>query len=276
MVFFALFGIIVNWIAWKKGFYSLPPEKRSLLLFLRFKHVFALFFIYITASFFIPPFLSLLPELKILPRIQALGWIQAITMGVAILLLYVYSQSLEPKTIKMIWKDSSSKKSKSVLNDFITGALCWFLTFPLITVLGYLLDILIRSLFQLQEYEQVAVRFLKMALGNPLLLVVAIFTIVIIAPFVEEYLFRGILQSWLRKHLGRKGDIALSSLIFALFHLAPSQKAGNISLVLSLFTFACFLGFLYEKRRSLFASIGLHMSFNILSALRVLMIKEGG
>ena len=152
------------------------------------------------------------------------------------------------------------------------GALCWFLTFPLISVLGHLIDIVVRTLFELKVYEQVAVRFLKMAKGHPVLLIIALITIVIVAPFLEEFLFRGILQTFLKKHLGRKGGITLASAIFALFHFAPSQKAGNISLLISLFAFACFLGFLYEKRRSLFAPIGLHMTFNLMSALRILFI----
>lgn len=241
---------------------------------MKFKHVFAFFFIFVTTSFFIPPFFKLLPGLKHLPPYEALGWIQALTLTLSILLLYLYAQTLPIQGMKKIWK-KKGKESGPPLNDFIIGALCWFLTFPLITVLGQLIDSLVHTLFELPPYEQVAVRFLKLALGHPLLLVTALITIVIIAPFLEEFLFRGVLQSYLRKHLGRNTAITLSSLFFAFFHFAPSQKGGNISLIISLFAFACFLGFLYEKKKSLLAPIGLHMTFNLMGALRVFFITEG-
>ncbi|MBI3211827.1 MAG: CPBP family intramembrane metalloprotease [Simkania negevensis] len=51
-----------------------------------------------------------------------------------------------------------------------------------------------------------------------------------------------------------------------LFHLSSSQGVGNISL----FIFALYLGFLYEKQCSLFASIALHMTFNSISVIRIL------
>src|SRR3989304_2390656 len=68
--------------------------------------------------------------------------------------------------------------------------------------------------------------------------------------------------------------IFLAGLCFALFHLAPSQGLGNISLIVSLFAFSCYLGFIYEKRGSLFASIGLHMTFNAVSTFRILFFPE--
>ena len=217
----------------------------------------------------------ILPQFKRLPSFQALGWIQAITLTLAILLIYLYAQTLHSTGMKKIWKEGG-KESPPLINDLVIGALCWFLTFPLITVLGQLIDTLIQTLFELKTYEQVAVRYLKLALGHPLLLITTLITILIIAPFLEEFLFRGVLQSYLRKRLGHKTAILLSSLIFAFFHFAPSQKGGNISLIISLFVFACFLGFLYEKKRSLLAPIGLHMTFNLMSALRVFFITEGG
>jgi membrane protease YdiL (CAAX protease family) len=75
--------------------------------------------------------------------------------------------------------------------------------------------------------------------------------------------------------LGTKAAILLTSLAFALFHYSGSQEIGNVSLIASLFTFALFLGFIYEKQSSLFASIGLHMTFNLASALRILLAAEG-
>ena len=141
-------------------------------------------------------------------------------------------------------------------------------------VVGQTADLLLYVLFGFEGYEQVAVQYLKMTLTSPLLLSVALFTVIITAPVIEEFLFRGFLQNYLKRYLGKKAAILSSSLCFALFHLAPSQGLGNISLAISLFIFACFLGFIYERQKSLFASIGLHMTFNLVSTLRILFIQE--
>ena len=79
--------------------------------------------------------------------------------------------------------------------------------------------------------------------------IIALFTIIIAAPVTEEFIFRGMLQNWLKTKLGTKSAIITASACFALFHLSSSQGLGNISLALSLFSFACFLGFIYEKQK---------------------------
>jgi membrane protease YdiL (CAAX protease family) len=99
----------------------------------------------------------------------------------------------------------------------------------------------------------------------------SVVSVVIFAPIIEEFLFRGCLQNYLKLHFGTKAAIQLSALCFALFHLTPSQGIGNFSLAVSLFLLGLFLGFLYEKQNSLFASVGLHMTFNTVSALRIIM-----
>jgi membrane protease YdiL (CAAX protease family) len=133
---------------------------------------------------------------------------------------------------------------------------------------------IVELLFGVQAYEQVAVRYLKMALDSPPLLLTALFIILIAAPFIEELLFRGFLQNWLKSILGAKSAILIASFCFALFHLSASQGIGNISLAISLFSFSCFLGFIYERQRSLLASIGLHMTFNAVSCFRILTMPD--
>ena len=90
------------------------------------------------------------------------------------------------------------------------------------------------------------------------------------APLLEEFLFRGLFQTWIKKHLGVKAAILIASLCFALFHVSVAHGVGNLSLVPSLFVFSCFLGFIYERQKSLFASIVLHTTFNLVSTLRII------
>jgi hypothetical protein len=103
---------------------------------------------------------------------------------------------------------------------------------------------------------------------------VALIAVVIIAPIAEELLFRGTFQQYLRKFFSVKTSILLTAAIFACFHLSFSQGLGNFSLIPSLFIFSCFLGYIYERQGSLFASIGLHLAFNLASSLQILFFPE--
>ena len=114
--------------------------------------------------------------------------------------------------------------------------------------------------------DQIAVLFLKMTFEKPGFLVLAMSSIVLFAPLIEETLFRGFLQSWLRRHLAPLPSIAISSILFTSFHYSGDQGASNISILSSLFVLGCFLGFLYERRQSLFSPLLLHGLFNALSA----------
>jgi uncharacterized protein len=202
------------------------------------------------------------------------GWAQLSAILLTLALLFWFSTKLDRPTLKKIWKDYSIPTAKRRIFDVFIGACTWLISFPPVVVIGQLADMLIFALFGVESYEQVAVRYLKMTLGSPPMLAVALFTILIAAPVMEEYLFRGLLQNWLKQHLGKKAAILIAAFCFALFHLAPSQGLGNISLIVSLFSFACFLGFIYERQASLFASIGLHMTFNTISTLRILFSPD--
>jgi membrane protease YdiL (CAAX protease family) len=77
----------------------------------------------------------------------------------------------------------------------------------------------------------------------------------ILAPVLEEMLFRGIiLRSFLRQYRPRKA-ILLSALLFGLAHLNVYQFV--VASLLGLL-----LGWLYERSRSLWPCILLHASYN--------------
>ena len=151
------------------------------------------------------------------------------------------------------------------------GALTWVLAFPTAVFVEVISNMGIYSIFQVETYNQMAVVYLKMMATSPALLTAALITILLLAPLLEEFLFRGLFQSYLKRFFPRKTAILLSACCFALFHLAPSQGAGNIPLFFSLMTLGGFLGFLYEKTQSLIAPITLHIVFNTISALYILL-----
>lgn len=79
---------------------------------------------------------------------------------------------------------------------------------------------------------------------------------VVIAPLLEEMLFRGLLQTLLRTYVGRPWPaIVVTSLLFAVVHAdVPHWPA--------LFVLSLGLGYAYEKSGSLFQPIFMHAFFN--------------
>jgi membrane protease YdiL (CAAX protease family) len=79
--------------------------------------------------------------------------------------------------------------------------------------------------------------------------------VAIVAPFAEELAFRGILYSVLRKRVGVTWASVASAIIFACYHLDPSQFPTH-------FVMGVGLAFVYEKTRSLSACFITHMLWN--------------
>ncbi len=276
--FFGAIALVTNWIAYSRGFYTFPLSKRGEKNLPNFVQVAAVFAIYLGTTLLLVPLLArlfffLYSSASALP-VNFMGYMQLISMMLSGVFLYVFCLSQRKEMIHKIWKDTSKPGSKPILFDFFLGIATWAVAFPLVAAIGQISDLVVELLFGIQNYEQVAVRYLKMALASPSLLATALFIILIAAPFIEELLFRGFLQNWLKSLLGAKSAILIASLCFAFFHLSASQGLGNISLGISLFSFSCFLGFIYERQSSLLASIGLHMTFNVVSCFRILMLPE--
>lgn len=270
--FLGLLVFFVHWLAWKKNFFSITPFQEPRQNLPTLFQIAVIFGIYLGISFLIVPSLATLifRLSQGTPPKGIFGWLQVAALCLICFLFFLFCKKQPRQAMLKIWKDPSYPGARSIFFDLGIGIMTWCISFPAVVFIGQISDLFLFLVFNVENYEQVAVRYLKTTLGSPSMLVVAIFAILIAAPVIEEFLFRGCLQNWLKRFLGSKAAIPLASLCFALFHISPSQGLGNISLVLSLFTFACYLGFIYERQRSLFASIGLHITFNAMSTLRIL------
>ncbi len=84
-----------------------------------------------------------------------------------------------------------------------------------------------------------------------------VFLAVVLGPLLEEILFRGLLQSMLRRYLRSPwGGVLISSAIFALFHIRTPQN------IPALFVLGVVLGYNYERCGRLWPVILIHMLFN--------------
>jgi membrane protease YdiL (CAAX protease family) len=276
---FGLIGGILAWTAKSYGFFHLPHFKEEKTNLVSFKTVIVVFSIYLGMTMVIAPLIAhhLRPFFQTFSQstlFELLSLLQLLTLGCIFLLFYLYCKALSPHLFGRIWKDRSVPHAKSISVDFLLGIATWLIGFPFVVVIGQLADMSLYFFFEFKSYEQVAVRYLKTTLGSPEMLTVALITILIAAPIIEEFMFRGCLQTYFKRYTSPKNAIILSALCFSLFHFSSSQGVGNISLIASLFLFALFLGFIYERQASLFASIGLHMTFNTVSTLRILFFPE--
>lgn len=94
----------------------------------------------------------------------------------------------------------------------------------------------------------------------------AIMTAVVMAPILEEYLFRGVIQSSLIARLGTARGIIVGAAIFGVIHFVPQQ-------VVYAFALGLVLGFVYYMSKSLVTVIALHFINNGIAFL-VSMIAE--
>jgi hypothetical protein len=95
------------------------------------------------------------------------------------------------------------------------------------------------------------------------------FVLVILAPIMEESIFRGYLfKAWRNTRLGLIGTLTLTSLIFALIHGAQYTWP----LIAFLFVLSLLLGYAREKTGSIFTSIILHSVNNLVSTITVVYL----
>ena len=150
------------------------------------------------------------------------------------------------------------------------GVAAWCLIFPVVLAFHEGVSLILWHIFHHPFVEQGVVQNVRGTMKAPFLFVLTSFAITVLVPLTEEFLFRGLLQSWLKlKFLTPWPAIILSSIVFSLFHFSFEHGMSNIELLSSLFLLSCMLGYLYERQRSLWAPIGLHGFFNLMTLFMI-------
>jgi membrane protease YdiL (CAAX protease family) len=100
-------------------------------------------------------------------------------------------------------------------------------------------------------------------------LVVMSIQVVLVAPVLEEVLYRGILQRTLTSlELGRWTGIIITSIIFVAMHVGAAQWHA----LPALFVLSLGFGWVYERTGRLAAPIAMHVMFNALNLALALLI----
>lgn len=93
---------------------------------------------------------------------------------------------------------------------------------------------------------------------------VFLFLIVVVAPLVEELVFRGVLLSRLRRTMGPKAAIVTSAAVFSLIHLVDPDAVFAVP---GLFVIGVALGWAALRRGNLSLPIFIHAGVNLTGAL---------
>ncbi|MBI3900934.1 MAG: CPBP family intramembrane metalloprotease [Chlamydiia bacterium] len=256
----------------RNGLFSLPASTHWFFP-IRWYHVVFLFAFYFFVVGFIAPLILLaLKKLGIqFASIEGAVWVNFLSSLLIFLFIGSYLIFLPKEVSQQIWRQ---KKGIDLFADIKFGALIWLVSFPLVIFSNQLFEFFLHELFHIPVIpEQLAVRFLKMTFHTPLHFFLTSMTIAVFAPFIEEILFRGFLQSFIRQHLSVNHSIVITALCFSIFHYTPEQGIANLSIISSLFILALFLGYTYDRRRSLAAPIALHAIFNTVNIANLYLFE---
>lgn len=135
---------------------------------------------------------------------------------------------------------------------FALGAL--LAVYPLVFLPG-----VIAHVMGVQSETQPVLAYLATAegFGDRFLL---IFAAVVAAPLAEEVIFRGYLHGILRRWTGRWFSIIATSLLFGAIHV-------HLPVIIPLAIFGFALVLVYEKTKSLWAPIVMHVTFNAVTVI---------
>lgn len=283
MAFIAsLFAIFSLSFSWKLGYFTFPLEEEkgstspslfSVVIIFCLYFLIELLFVPVVGSvylFFYKKNIGLTQDATFL---HFRYWLTACSLFFATLSISLYSLTLPKNTLELIW-NRSRHKNNLLFKDIYIGIMSWVIAFPVIVALGHIVAFIVLkiTLEPRQVIDQVAVKYLKALYYDPLLFWTTAFAIAFVIPIAEELLFRGFLQTWIQEKLGIKWAIFITSLLFAFMHFSSEQRYANWELLTSLFVLSCFLGFIYERQRTLWASISLHATFNTIT---ILLITRG-
>lgn len=275
---FVLLGwaFFINGIAYKNEWFLLPKGRDKIHPPIKFRDVFGAFALYLLIQVVVAPNLFVLYNYFysgewVVPRSAEQGWI-GIIAGVSSTLGLVFFCRLVGPRITWILARGSWRK---FFGDVAWALLSWLASFPVMSISALVASSVLSYFGLSTDVDQVAVKLIKETRPVPILFWALFFLVIFVIPFVEEVIFRGFLQSWLRQKMPAKQAIAVASIVFAGFHFSASQGWHNVDLFAALFVLSCYMGLLFEKRGSIWAPVSLHMTFNAISEIAIIL-QEGG
>lgn len=209
------------------------------------------------AAFFLPQF-ALVP---------VLGFVDMLSLdrNAEIFLLQGFTQLI---TLVVLWfvivKFYRSKLATIGLGKLNPGLLGWsILAFPVYLVLSTALSSIFAAFFGVDLAEHQDIGYTD---PNGYELALIFMALVVLAPLVEEILFRGFLFTAFRRTFGFWIGAVGVSLLFAIAH-------GQANVGIDVFVLSMFLCYLREKTDSLWPAVALHSLKNLVAFIVLFIMK---
>lgn len=270
LVWALLLFLCSSFLAWKGGFYTLPKQETSHLpavSFLECALFFACFFLsFLLAAILIEIFFLLLASVwrDALPSAELGAWRMPLISFLALCCFLFISFKCDAQLLRrLVAMDRRA---------FAFGCLSFGVCVPVLLFLSAAISPLMEW-FDVPFVDQNVIQALKSTSLYPIPFFFNALAVVFVAPFMEEVLFRGVLFGFLRARWGRFVAIITTSVWFALFHYSPTHGWRNLEIFSYLFVLSCYLGFIYERQRSLWAPIGLHACANLVNVALISAYK---
>ena len=133
--------------------------------------------------------------------------------------------------------------------EFFNVIICSILFVPIIILISIASKLLLPEFTEQQQVKDLRVRFFEVISRDGIM-------IVLLAPIIEEIVFRGLFYAALKSYFPWFVSIILTSVIFSLIH-------ENILAFTLLFSLSLLLTFIYELYGKLLYPILIHSCFNI-------------
>ena len=216
----------------QKNEFSIKDSSLAFILAIVLPNILALIIFMIVGNFI---------DLKILETTTFYKIFTTILSPISFILVFLFISLKSKVNIKAV--KTEKMNFVSVLTIIVISFACLFLISPIINVYDSFLT-------SIGVKEQT----LPISLDSPLKLIYLIFSLGILAPISEEFVFRGIIFSGL-KEKGLKNAVLISSLLFMLMHLSLHQTIYQ-------FLLGIVLAMIYYYTQNIFASILVHFINN--------------
>jgi membrane protease YdiL (CAAX protease family) len=166
--------------------------------------------------------------------------------------------------LRIVTKSTPGARFSIALRDWRRAVLASALTLPIVALVSVVSG-LAHQLIMGRPMDEVAHTTLQALIDNrnsPWVIALALCAVVM-APIVEEIVFRGFIQTGLTRAWGRPWwAIALTSIIFTAIHagVVPGESFAFVAPTLLALSLA--MGFAYERTGSLIVPIAIHITFN--------------
>ncbi|HKQ37113.1 MAG TPA: type II CAAX endopeptidase family protein [Verrucomicrobiae bacterium] len=169
--------------------------------------------------------------------------------GAALILINQFLQRHELR-----WRDILVSREQPVWKVLGIGLGVGLVVVPLTLVILNFVSVQLIKLFQMPPEKQTVVTIIEHTV-EPTKRVWFALAAVLLAPAVEETIFRGIMYPYLKQRVGMWAAVTITSLIFAAIHM-------NTVIFIPLVFLGFVLTWLYEKTDSLLTPIATHAVFN--------------